>query len=133
MGFGLEEKSLSDVELELLKLKKLRELEKRLREANLKHGEEKFDPYQTVEKMLVGRGREVLEAAYRQYPEIAKAVVQNLALLIKSGRLKEPISGELLYEIFRVLGFPVRLETKIVFKKHGETKSLAEKIREEIS
>ena len=125
--------NLSDIELELLKLKKLKELEKRLKEANLKTTEEKTDPYQVVSGMLVGRGKEVLEAAYSQYPEVARAVVQNLALLIRSGRLKEPITGEVLYEVFKALGFPVRLETRITFKEHGKTKSLAEKIKEEIS
>lgn len=123
---------LSDIELELIKLKKLKKLEKKLKEES-KTSEEKINSYSVVSRMLVGRGKEVLEAAYNQYPEVTKAVVHNLAVLIKNGRLKEPITGEVLYEVFKALGFPVRLETKIVFKKHGETKSLAEKIREEIS
>ncbi len=122
---------MSDLELEMLKLKKLRELEKRLKTSALKVEEEKVNPFDVVGKMLIGRGKEVLEAAYNQYPEVTKVIVKHLATLIKNGKITEPITGELLYEIFRVFGYPVRLETRIVFKEHGKVKSLAEKIRED--
>ncbi|RLI04207.1 double-stranded DNA-binding protein [Candidatus Bathyarchaeota archaeon] len=123
---------MSDIELEMLKLRKLRELERKLKTSTQKTETVKEDPFEVVGRMLVGRGKEVLEAARLQFPEATDIIINGLATLIKNGKIKEPISGELLHEIFRAFGYDIRLETKIVFKEHGKVKSLAEKLKEEL-
>ncbi|MCX8204671.1 MAG: double-stranded DNA-binding protein [Candidatus Nezhaarchaeota archaeon] len=125
-----------DVELELLKH---RALKKRMQEA-LRGREEgqvadvaAEDPRSIVASRLVGRGAEVLQAAEEQYPQVAAAVVRELAKLIKQGRIEEAITGEELYSIFLSLGFRVRLPTKIYYEKHGERRGLSDLIRERLS
>jgi len=121
----------SDEELELLKMRKLLELRKKLLAEQAPKKEE--DPREVVVKNLVGRGLEVLEAAEAQYPEITKAVVKELARLIKEGRVEGPITGEELLNVFYNLGIRVRLPTRIYYEKHGERKGIGELIKERIS
>lgn len=118
---------MSDIELEFLKLKKLRELQKRV--VNQKAQQTREEPFKIVERVLIGRGKGVLEAAYSQFPEATRKIVEYLAKLIVEGKLGE-LTGEELYAIFKSLGLNVRLETKIVFKEHGKVKSLVEKLKE---
>lgn len=123
-----------DLELEKLKLRKLRELQARMARVEAERSRpHPSDPLKVVEGRLVGRGREVLEAALEQYPEAARALVKELAHLILEGKLTGEISGETLHQLFKVLGLPVRLETRIFYVEKGEVKSLAEKLREKVS
>ena len=122
-----------DLELEKLKLKKLRELQQRMLKAEAEKTKPTMDPFKLVEERLRGRGHEVLKAALEQYPQAARAVVRELAKLIASGRIKGFIDGETLHQLFAMLGFPVRLETRIVYVEKGEAKSLADKLRERLS
>jgi DNA-binding TFAR19-related protein (PDSD5 family) len=121
---------MSDVELEVLKRKKLKELEMALKAQRPPPETKAQDPFEVVYKHLVGRGREVLDAARIQYPQETATVVTHLAQLIEKNKIKEPMTGEQLFGVFRKLGIPVRLETRIVFEEHGKVKSLAEKLRE---
>ncbi|MEM2915135.1 MAG: hypothetical protein QXH91_07035 [Candidatus Bathyarchaeia archaeon] len=121
---------MSDVELEYIKLKKLKELKSKYKPTTSQT--ENRDPFAIVRKKLVGRGEEVLNAAYSQYPQVTKKVIDGIAKLIEDSKNNEPITGEILYEIFYSLGYPIRLETKIVFKNHGEVKTLTEKLKENI-
>jgi len=123
-----------DLELEKLKLRKLRELQARLTRAEAERARQPPpDPLKLVEERLVGRGREVLEAALEQHPQAARIVVRELARLIQEGKLTGTISGETLHQLFSLLGFPVRLETRIFYVEKGEVKSLAERLREKVS
>ena len=122
---------LSDRDLEYIKLRKLRELRAKHKPKS-PQPEQSQDPFAIVKKKLVGRGEEVLYAAYNQHPQITKNVLTGVAKLIESGRLNEPITGELLYELFQSLGYSIRLETKIIFKEHGKTKSVTEKLKDDI-
>ena len=123
-----------DEELELLKMRKMMELRRRLMAEQAPRKEEaEEDPREIVVRNLAGRGLEVLEAAEAQYPEVAKAVVRELAKLIKEGRVQGPITGEELMNVFLSLGLRVRLPTKIYYEKHGERKGIGELIRERIS
>lgn len=122
---------LSDVELEYIKLKKLKELKSKYKPA-APQTENLRDPFAIVRKKLVGRGEEVLNAAYSQYPQVTERVIDGIAKLIENSKIDELITGELLYDIFYSLGYPIRLETKIVFKSHGEVKTLTEKLKENI-
>ncbi|MCX8175875.1 MAG: double-stranded DNA-binding protein [Candidatus Bathyarchaeota archaeon] len=119
---------MSDTELEVLKLKKLKELQRRI--VSQKSQQTKEEPLKIVEGVLVGRGKEVLKAAYSQFPDATRMIVEYLAKLIKEGKLSGELTGEELYAIFRSLGLNVKLETKIVFKEHGKAKSLIEKLKE---
>lgn len=81
-----------------------------------------------LDKVLVGRAWEVLEAAERQFPEAARQVKAALAQLVFEDKLKEPITGEKLLKLFRSLGLSVRLQTEIRVLEGGRLKSLGEKL-----
>lgn len=115
-----------DVEEELLLQKKLLELKRLL----AKKDREKT-PREILVERLVDRGEEVLEAAERQFPEQTKVIVEKLAEMIKKGYITSNISGAELLWLFRQLGLPVRIETKIMIEKDGKFISLAEKLKEE--
>ncbi len=121
-----------DLELEMLRLKKLRKLMK-LRE---KRREEKGgtrlsfkDAYELVKKHLADRGEEVLNAALEQYPEAARRIVMIIALKIMRGEFSGKITGEMLMQLFEYLGMHVRLETKILYYRKGEYKSIRDLLR----
>jgi len=138
LAYSFEGSALSeDEELELLKHRMLKELmQQRLREEQERRRSETLaeeDPRSIVASHLVGRGLEVLEAAEAQYPQAAAVVVRELARLIKQGRVKGPITGEELYNVFLSLGLRIRLPTKIYYEKHGERKGLSDLLRERIS
>jgi len=127
---------MSDLEIELIRRKKLLELKKRLEkkaETERNTEEQKTEPKDVLNRYLIGRAREVLEAARLQYPEAAKEVEKALVKLVQGGRIKDKITGEELYGLFRRLGFDVRLKTHIRVLEHGKLKSLEEKIKEETS
>lgn len=122
-----------DDELEIIKRRKLLEMERRL--AAMRKPEEpkkvEEDPLTIVRRHLVGRGEEVLEAALSQYPQAAKEVVKYIANLYRTGKLNEDIPGEDLYELFCNLGMPVRLETSITYIKDGKRVPLSQKFKGE--
>ncbi len=120
----------ADVELEILKRRKLSEMERSLKRAasTAAKAPEVRDHWAVVGSRLVGRGGEVLEMARAQYADETEMIVKQLAALINAKKLDEPLSGELLFTLFRSLGLAVRLETKIVYSEHGRVKSLAEKL-----
>ena len=121
-----------DLELKMLRLKKLRELMKS-RERQRKEKEEirlSFkDAYELVKKHLANRGEEVLDAALEQYPEAAKKIVMIIALKIMRGEFSGKITGEMLMKLFEYLGMHVRLETKILYYRKGEYKSIRDLLR----
>jgi len=126
-----------DEELEFLKHRMLKELmQRRLREEQERQRAEaavEEDPRSIVVSRLAGRGLEVLEAAEAQYPQVAAAVVRELARLIKQGRVEGSITGEELYNVFLSLGLRVRLPTKIYYEKRGERRGLSDLIKERLS
>ncbi|WP_309492796.1 DNA-binding protein [Candidatus Hecatella orcuttiae] len=126
----------ADAELERLKLRKLKELRAKVEASEEKPSPPKETveptPLQIVMGRLTGRGRELLETAYQQYPDITEEVVENLALQIKNGRLRGPVTAGMIMQIFNLLRMPLRPKTRLVFKKHGEAKTLAELLREKL-
>jgi len=119
-----------DEELDLLKMRKLLELKRRILAAQGRSQRQpQIDPLELVRSRLVNRGDEVLEQALRLYPRATRRVVEELARLIRSGRI-DRIDGAALLELFENLGMPVRLDTKIVYKAKGKTKTLSELLRE---
>ena len=123
---------MSDNELAAIRRKKIMEMMRLLKkreEEKEKRGE--MDPQKVLDKFLVGRAWEVLNAARAQYPQAAKYVESLLLRLIMEGKIRSKISGEDLYWLFRRLGVRVRLKTSIRILEHGKLKSLGEKIREQ--
>jgi DNA-binding TFAR19-related protein (PDSD5 family) len=84
---------------------------------------------ETILPLLAGRALEVLRTAEAQFPAATVKIEDELARLIREGRIREPISGEALYTLFRRLGLRVRLRTKIVYLEKGQEKSLFDKIK----
>jgi len=124
----------SDRELEALRQKKLMELKRLLQKREKeKTEEEKIDPKKILDKFFIGRAWEVLNAAKAQHPQVARYVENMLVKLILEGRIRNKISGEELYGLFRRLGIRVRLKTRIKILEHGKLKSLEDKLREHTS
>lgn len=122
-----------DSELERLKAKRLAEMQrnlniKKLQEQKPEKKEEKKNPRDIVVKKLGYRGLEVLNLAESQFPVQTKMVIQKLAELIESGELAEDIDGGKLLTLFRTVGIPVRVETKIKVEQDGKMVSLSDKL-----
>ena len=120
-----------DSELERLKRQRLAAMQKRLntKQEQTTGTSGKLEPVKFLEKVFVGRAWEVYHATRQQYPTIADQLFQELAELVRLGRVKGQITGEQLYGLLRQIGLDVRLETKIQVLDHGELKSLADKFR----
>jgi hypothetical protein len=72
----------------------------------------------------------ILAAAERQYPEDTKMIVEKIAELIQSGKLKEKISGGALLWLFRQFGMNVYIETVIRIQQDGKMVSVADKLKQ---
>jgi len=121
--------AMNDSELRDIRAKKLRELQRRLTEKHEKTPE--TDANNILDRVFKDRAWEVFNTANSQFPYIMRRVKDVLVKLVISDRLSE-ITGEQLYLFLRNLGLRVRLETKISIAEHGKTKSLAEKIKEDL-
>jgi len=122
-------------EIELLRQRRALELRKKMllsqeKSTPIAAETPKLNPHEVVQKILTGRGTEVLETGRRYYPKEVGIIEENLARLIESGRLKGPVSGEELYSFLRRVGLSFSMDTKIRVKEHGELKTLEEKFRE---
>ncbi len=119
-----------DAELKLITHRKLAEMRKRAKAATpQKRGKAEKTDQEVVRSALFDRGDEVLETAYSAYPADTEAVVREVANLIKSGRLTEPISGGELYSLFRSLGMRFSLNTTIKVEEKGKLVDISEKLR----
>lgn len=123
----------ADEELERLKRRRLLELQRRLlAEKEPDEEEEKQEPTrdEVLNGYLVGRAWEVLRAARAQFPTVMPRVEEALAEAIRAGRVKQRIDGESLFQFLRQIGLPVRLQTSIRYKEHGELKTIGQRLRE---
>jgi len=118
---------MSDSELDALRRKKLRRLQRKL--ASKKQTTETVDGDLVLNRIFQGRAWEVFNAASYQFPSAMIKVKEILVKLTLSGKLKT-VTGEQLYLFLRKLGLRVRLNTKINIESHGQLISLEEKIRE---
>ncbi len=128
-----------DKELELLKAKRLLEMQKNISKQQkveeLKSTKQKPDPNissprEIVVRQLGYRGLEVLENAESQFPEETKLVVAKLAELIQSGEVTETIDGGQLLTLFRSVGIRVRVQTTINVEQDGKLVSWSDKLKE---
>ncbi len=125
-----------DKELEILKAKRLAEMEKNLAQQNNQEEKEtvlsnsdqnKLLPREQIIQKLGYRGLEVLSNAESQFPNETKLVEEKLAELIQSGEIDEVLDGGKLLTLFRSVGIRVRMENKINVEKDGKFVSISEK------
>ncbi len=122
-----------DRDIEIIKARKLKEMKEKAAAAErAKSAPEKKErtPKETVMWFLYDRGDEVLNAAYAQYPAQTEAIVVKIAELIRSGELKESISGGELLSLFRSVGLRVRIDTSIRIQQDGKLVSFSEKLKQ---
>jgi DNA-binding TFAR19-related protein (PDSD5 family) len=127
-----------DKELELLKAKRLREMQQNVSQKQ-KIEELKAKPQQApsitpraiVIKQLGYRGLEVLENAEAQFPAETRMVVEKLAELIQSGDVTEIIDGGKLLTLFRSVGIRVKMQTTIKVEQDGKLVSWSDKLKGE--
>ncbi|MEM2136706.1 MAG: DNA-binding protein [Candidatus Methanomethylicia archaeon] len=120
--------SSDDVELELLKLKKM--LRKASAIESSKRVESKIDYRSILMDRLTERARELLRCAEAQYPNEAKNIIEALGRLIESGKIEGSIDEYSLNEVFLNFGLNVRFPTKIQYVRKGEKKSLSDLLKE---
>ena len=118
-----------DADLKLIERRKMEEMRRRLKASPQPQTPktEKSDR-ETVIGALYDRGDEVLETAYSYYPKETERLVKELAAMVRSGRVVDPISGGELYSIFRQLGLRFKLNTSIKVQDRGKLVDLSEKL-----
>jgi DNA-binding TFAR19-related protein (PDSD5 family) len=121
-----------DKELELLKKRRLAEMEKNIAFKKMQEHKPSTDlqsnPREILVKNLGYRGLEVLNNAESQYPAETKIIIDKLAELLSSGEIDEEIDGGKLLALFRSVGINVRMQTKINIEQDGKFVSLSEKL-----
>ena len=120
---------MSDRELEAIKQKKLRELQKRI--ALVEQKKEQIDGYKILNKIFKGRAWEVFTAARVQFPGEMAKIEYLLVSLTMEGQISE-MDGEELYALLRKIGLHVRLNTTIKVFSNGKTKLLSDKFKDSI-
>ncbi|MET1102343.1 MAG: DNA-binding protein [Pyrodictiaceae archaeon] len=109
-----------DAELEEIKRRKLEELQRRLAEE-----EERRRALQEAEArrqailrtILTAEARERLANVKLVRPELARLVEDQLIALVQSGRLKPPITDDMVKEILGSIYEQTHRETRIRFKR----------------
>ena len=125
-----------DKELEMLKAKRLAEMQKNFSEQNQsdnKVDNESEKPKLSLRDYVVNslgyRGMEVLRNAEYQFPNESKIVIEKLGELISSGDINETLDGGKLLVLFRSVGLSIRMENKINVEKDGKFISIADKFK----
>jgi DNA-binding TFAR19-related protein (PDSD5 family) len=124
-----------DKELELLKAKRLLEMQKnishrqRFEEIKSEAKVSQASPRELVLKILGHRGLEVLENAESQFPNETRIVVEKLAELVRNGEITDTIDGVKLLTLFRSLGIRVRVKTTIKVEQDGKMVSLSDRLK----
>ncbi|MGI0046416.1 MAG: DNA-binding protein [Nitrosotalea sp.] len=124
-----------DKELELLKAKRLLEMQKnisqkqKMEELKTKQPATITTPREIVVKQLGYRGLEILETAEAQFPEETKLLVEKLAELLQSGEVTEIIDGGKLLTLFRSIGIRVKVQTTIKVEQDGKLVSWSDKLK----
>ena len=125
-----------DKELELLKAKRLAEMQKNLSmqdQSSENITEENQKPKLSLRDYVVNnlghRGMEVLQNAEYQFPNESKIIIEKLGELISSGDINETLDGGKLLVLFRSVGLSIRMENKINVEKDGKFISIADKFK----
>ena len=127
---------MDDKELEMLKAKRLAEMQRNLAKQENQEDQnttrdtdtaDKLSPRDRIIETLGYRGLEVLTNAESQFPNETRIVVEKLAELIKSGEIDEVLDGGKLLTLVRSVGIRVRMENKSNVEKDGKFVSISEK------
>ena len=125
-----------DKEFEMLKAKRLAEMQKNLsmqNQSDEKPKEENEKPQLSLRDHVVNslgyRGMEVLQNAEYQFPNESKIVIEKLGELISSGDINETLDGGKLLVLFRSVGLNIRMENKNNVEKDGKFVSIADKFK----
>ena len=125
-----------DKELEMLKAKRLAEMQKNLSmqdKSDENTSEEIEKPKLSLRDYVVNslgyRGIEVLQNAEYQFPNESKIIIEKLGELISSGDINETLDGGKLLVLFRSVGLSIRMENKINVEKDGKFISIADKFK----
>ena len=127
-----------DKDLEILKAKRLAEMQKNLsiqerqKEAQKEPSAVKKDKpalREYVVKNLGYRGMEVLQNAESQFPNQSKIIIEKLGELIASGDINEVLDGGKLLVLFRSVGINIRMQHKINVEQDGEFVSITDKFK----
>ena len=125
-----------DKELELLKAKRLAEMQKNLSiqdQSSENTTDENQKPKLSLRDYVVNslghRGMEVLQNAEYQFPNESKIIIEKLGELISSGDINETLDGGKLLVLFRSVGLSIRMENKINVEKDGKFVSIADKFK----
>jgi DNA-binding TFAR19-related protein (PDSD5 family) len=125
-----------DKELEMLKAKRLAEMQKNLSiqdQLDENKSEENEKPKLSLRDYVVNslgyRGMEVLQNAEYQFPNESKIIIEKLGELISSGDINETLDGGKLLVLFRSVGLSIRMENKINVEKDGKFISIADKFK----
>ena len=125
-----------DKELELLKAKRLAEMQKNLSmqdQSSENITEESQKPKLSLRDYVVNslghRGMEVLQNAEYQFPNESKIIIEKLGELVSSGDINETLDGGKLLVLFRSVGLNIRMENKINVEKDGKFVSISDKFK----
>ena len=126
-----------DKELEILKAKRLAEMQKNISsQEKQKESEQKSDiateqvtSRDYVVKNLGYRGMEVLQNAESQFPNEAKIIIEKIGELIASGDINEVLDGGKLLVLFRSVGVNIRMQNKINVEQDGKFVSITDKFK----
>ena len=126
-----------DKELEILKAKRLAEMQKNLSfQEKQKESEQKSDiaaeqvtSRDYVVKNLGYRGMEVLQNAESQFPNEAKIIIEKIGELVASGDINEVLDGGKLLVLFRSVGVNIRMQNKINVEQDGKFVSITDKFK----
>ena len=125
-----------DKELEMLKAKRLAEMQKNLSiqdQLDENKSEENEKPKYSLRDYVVNslgyRGMEVLQNAEYQFPNESKIIIEKLGELISLGDINETLDGGKLLVLFRSVGLSIRMENKINVEKDGKFISIADKFK----
>ena len=126
-----------DKELEILKAKRLAEMQKNISsQEKQKESEQKSDTTKEqitsrdyVVKNLGYRGMEVLQNAESQFPNEAKIIIEKIGELIASGDINEVLDGGKLLVLFRSVGVNIIMQNKINVEQDGKFVSITDKFK----
>ena len=126
-----------DKELEILKAKRLAEMQKNISsQEKQKESEQKSDTTKEqitsrdyVVKNLGYRGMEVLQNAESQFPNEAKIIIEKIGELIASGDINEVLDGGKLLVLYRSVGVNIRMQNKINVEQDGKFVSITDKFK----
>ena len=135
-NWGDQGMSDEDKELEILKAKRLAEMQKNLSmqdQSDKSASEEIEKPKLSLRDYVVNslgyRGMEVLQNSEYQFPNESKIIIEKLGELISSGDINETLDGGKLLVLFRSVGLSIRMENKINVEKDGKFISIADKFK----